>query len=87
MRKTSPITPHDENLKLLHNTWTSLKFWQRKMLLIKCCLAALPIARPPVFFSLRASLGIFVLLAILPTEVLSVPTAIGGGLAFALMTH
>ncbi len=41
----------------------------------------------PVRFSLCATLGLFGLLLILPLHPLSMPTAFGGGLAFALVTE
>ena len=41
----------------------------------------------PVSFSLRTTLGVFALLLVLPLQVLSLPVAVGGGLAFALVTE
>jgi len=39
----------------------------------------------PVFFSLQVSVLVFGLLSIMPTHPLSIPTAFGGGLSFALI--
>jgi hypothetical protein len=36
---------------------------------------------------LKTAVGIFALLLILPHHPMSLPTAAGGGLAFALITH
>lgn len=41
----------------------------------------------PVAFALRASLAAFALLFILPHHPISMPTAAGGGMAFALLFH
>ena len=41
----------------------------------------------PVAFALRAVACMFALLFVMPLEPLSMPTAFGGGLAFAILTH
>jgi hypothetical protein len=47
----------------------------------------IPRLKPPIGFALRSTFAMFALLFILPVEPLSIPTAAGGGLAFALITH
>jgi hypothetical protein len=42
---------------------------------------------PPEDFAIHAAFAIFALLLIMPHHPISMPTAIGGGLAFALITH
>jgi hypothetical protein len=46
-----------------------------------------PALPAPVHFSLVATLCMFALLPLVPLEPLSIPTAIGGGISFALLTH
>lgn len=47
----------------------------------------IPRLKFPVNFAIQTTVCMFTLLAILPFHPMSIPTAIGGGLAFALIIH
>jgi hypothetical protein len=47
----------------------------------------LPRLKPPISFALRSTFIMFALLLILPVQPMTIPTATGGGLAFALLTQ
>jgi hypothetical protein len=79
--------PFDDQWTRLRSAWPRLRPWQRKFLLLKAYWLLIPRLGKPVLFALRTALGMFTLFTILPIHPMSVPTAIGGGLAFALITH
>jgi hypothetical protein len=85
--KTNDLQPNPDQWKRLLNAWPHLHAWQRKTLVLQACWLVIPRLKPPVIFAVRASFAIFALLLIMPYHPMSIPTAVGGGLAFALITH
>ena len=83
--KNPPLDP--EQWKRLLRAWPRLHHWQRKILVIHARWLIIPRLKPPVAFALRATFSMFALLTFLPAHPMSMPTAAGGGLAFALLTH
>jgi hypothetical protein len=83
----------DEHLKAILDIWPILTGWQRLLIWLRTRIGLLP--HPPVagpqryapFFAIRAALFMFALLFVLPHHPMSMPTALGGGLAFALITY
>lgn len=72
--------------KLL-NVWPNLDPWQRQLILYQAYWWMIPPLKPPIAFALRAAFAVFTMLLFLPADPMSIPTAVGGGLAFALITH
>jgi len=78
---------NQDQLKRLLRAWPCLHPWQRKVLLARVYWLLIPRLKPPIGFALRSTFAMFVLLLILPVQPMTIPTAAGGGLAFALLTH
>jgi hypothetical protein len=70
----------------LDNIWHYLHPWQQKVILLNAYLSIIPRFHPAFALSLRAAISMFVLLLIMPLHPMAIPTAFGGGLAFALIT-
>jgi hypothetical protein len=86
-QKTINPSPNPDQWKRLLEAWPRLHRWQRKILLARAYWLIIPRLRSPVVFSLRATVVMFALMIILPIHPMAIPTAAGGGLAFALITH
>lgn len=86
MKTNNPQDKLDQ-LKRLCEAWPGLHPWQRKALLVRAYWLLIPRLKPPISFALRTTIAMFALLVILPVQPMTIPTAAGGGLAFALLTH
>lgn len=71
----------------LLRAWPRLHPWQRKTLVARAYWAHMPRLKWPVVFALRAAMCMFALLFILPQHPMSIPTAVGSGVALALITQ
>jgi len=83
--------PKDRSPNPLLELWPLLTHPQHLLIALHLFLLCQPVTRHPplpwpVCFSLTASLLMFGLLFIMPQHPMAIPTAIGGGLAFALIT-
>lgn len=85
--KMNDHPPNPDQWKRLLSAWPRLHTWQRKVLVCHACWLVIPRLKSPVVFALRAAFAMFALLSFLPVHPISMPTAVGGGLAFALLTH
>ena len=84
----------NKHLNRLYDLWSYLTPFEHKTLLLRVYYALISVYLPhrkplprPICFSLVAIAGMFALLAFLPIHPMSIPTAVGGGLAFALITR
>ena len=74
--------------------WGRLTLRQRARLLARVyhykiinLMSLIPHLKSPIRFAVRSTFAMFSLLMILPDRIMVIPIAIGGGLAFALITH
>jgi len=84
----------DKQLNRIYELWSRLSLFEHKTLLFKAYAGLIfgyflkykQIPRP-IAFSLTSTVFMFALLTILPFHPMSIPTAVGGGLAFALIIY